>query len=71
MATTPYENALRQVRSLSREDQERLLTDLAGGLQSNTEETTSILELQGLGKEIWAGVDAQKYVDQERSSWNG
>lgn len=71
MATTPYEDALRQVRSLSREDQERLMTDLAGGLQSKTEETTSILELQGLGKEIWAGVDVQKYVDQERSSWNG
>jgi hypothetical protein len=32
---------------------------------------TSILQLQGLGKEIWQGVDAQEYVDQERSAWNG
>lgn len=30
----------------------------------------SILELRGLGKEIWHGVDAQEYVNQERDSWN-
>jgi len=32
---------------------------------------TSILELQGLGKAIWHGLDAQEYVDRERASWNG
>ncbi len=31
----------------------------------------SVLELKGLGKEIWEGIDAQEYVDQERSSWGG
>jgi hypothetical protein len=31
----------------------------------------SIVELRGLGKEIWAGIDAQEYVDQERRSWHG
>jgi len=30
-----------------------------------------ILRLQGLGKEVWAGVDAQAYVDRERSAWAG
>ncbi|MEA1908832.1 MAG: hypothetical protein U9N43_07380 [Euryarchaeota archaeon] len=30
----------------------------------------SILELQGLGKEIWQDIDAQKYVDRERASWD-
>ena len=30
----------------------------------------SILELQGLGKDLWAGIDAQEYVDEERSSWD-
>lgn len=28
--------------------------------------TLSILGLQGLGKEIWQGIDAARYVDQER-----
>lgn len=30
-----------------------------------------ILSLQGLGKEVWAGVDAQAYVDRERAAWAG
>ena len=30
----------------------------------------SILELQGLGKEIWAGIDAAAYVNEERDSWD-
>jgi hypothetical protein len=29
----------------------------------------SIMELEGMGTEIWQGVDAQGYVDQERDSW--
>jgi plasmid stability protein len=30
----------------------------------------SILDLQGLGKELWSGVDAQSYIDAERDSWD-
>lgn len=30
----------------------------------------SILELEGLGKEIWEGVDPKKYVEQERATWD-
>ena len=30
----------------------------------------SILELRGLGKEIWKGIDAQKYVDGLREEWD-
>jgi hypothetical protein len=29
------------------------------------------MELCGLGKEIWEGIDAQEYVNNERASWNG
>ena len=29
----------------------------------------SILELEGLGKELWSGVDAARYIDEERASW--
>lgn len=30
----------------------------------------SILELQGLGKEIWRGVNAVKHVKHERRAWD-
>ena len=29
----------------------------------------SILELQGLGKEHWRGIDAAEHVQRERASW--
>jgi plasmid stability protein len=33
-------------------------------------EPLSILELQGLGKELWQGVDATSHVERERASWD-
>lgn len=31
----------------------------------------SIHELRGLAKEVWAGIDAQKYISEERDAWDG
>jgi len=33
-------------------------------------DTQSILELRGLGKELWTGVDATAHVNSERRSWD-
>jgi plasmid stability protein len=30
----------------------------------------SILELRGLGKEYWQGVDAAEHVERERAAWD-
>jgi hypothetical protein len=30
----------------------------------------SIMELHGLGKEIWEGIDAQQYVNELRREWD-
>jgi hypothetical protein len=39
--------------------------------QALTEATPlSILELQGLGKEVWAGVNVDEYVRRERQAWD-
>ena len=46
---------------------------LHGERVSNVEpvhQTRSLLELEGLGAEIWAGMDAQEYVNQLRSEWD-
>lgn len=41
-------------------------------LERAVEEETplSILELEGLGREAWQGVDAAGYVAEERGSWD-
>jgi plasmid stability protein len=32
-------------------------------------ETLSIIELRGLGKELWRGLDPALHVDRERATW--
>lgn len=57
---------------LSRAEQLRLLARIAENLSQlpeRGENTCSIMELHGLGAEIWKGVDAQEYVNELRSEW--
>jgi hypothetical protein len=30
----------------------------------------SILELRGLGKEVWEGIDPKRYIDELRDEWD-
>jgi plasmid stability protein len=56
--------AKEQRRSLAQEVT-HILAEAVEGKKSH-----SILELQGLGKELWKGIDTAKYIDDERRSWD-
>jgi hypothetical protein len=73
MSTGAYRDVLRRARRLTSTDQLRLLEELAGSLrrQDTEQRRRSILDLQGLGKEIWRDIEPQEYIDRERNSWNG
>ena len=58
------EAARRERRTV--EEQARHL--LAQGLPAQAEH--SLLDLEGPGAELWAGVDATEYVRRERESWD-
>ena len=68
-----YKEVLSQARSLTPDEQLRLIDDLISVARHQVmpKPKRSILELRGLGKEIWQGIDAQEYVNQERDSWDG
>lgn len=70
---TIYQDIRRQVETLTANEQLRLLEELAAIVRRRmgVKPKRSILELEGLGKEVWKGLDAQEYVNQERASWNG
>jgi hypothetical protein len=71
MAT--YQNVLGLAKQLAPVEQLQLLESLAIWVRQelNPAPGKNILELQGLGKEIWKGMDAQEYVNQERASSGG
>jgi plasmid stability protein len=52
----------RQHRSVA-EEATQLLADAIG------EQPLSILDLQGLGRELWQGMDAAAHVAEERDAW--
>ena len=40
-----------------------------GGRRHRRRATADLMELKGLGKEIWQGIDAQQYVEELRREW--
>jgi AbrB family looped-hinge helix DNA binding protein len=49
---------------------DRLLVDIQDGIIVLIPEPENYTQsMSGLHKEIWEGLDAQKYVEEERNSW--
>jgi hypothetical protein len=73
MPNQRYDQAKRSVEALSPAGQLRLIAELVGRLSGELDRQPrrSLLELQGLGKGVWQGVDADEYLRRERSSWSG
>ncbi len=59
------------IKPLPREQQVKLLDLLRDELENGDDggQRHSILELHGLGKEIWQGVDPRDYVKKLRDEW--
>jgi hypothetical protein len=74
MATVTVEEIYEQAKQLSAAERLRLASlitgDLAATAATETPPKRSILELEGLGKEIWEGIDAQEYVNELRKEWD-
>ncbi len=76
-AAALYEQSIKQqVKSLPIAEQLQLADIIKQGALSkrvaNAEEDvqqTDIMDLHGLGREIWQGVDAQIYVNSLRDEW--
>ena len=65
---------IQEAKTLSIDDRKRLMKALVDLLTELPQETPkkkrNLLELAGLGAEIWEGIDAQEYVNQLRSEWD-
>lgn len=59
------------IKPLPNKEKLRLIAKVSNDLaESETEKPKrSLLELEGLGKEIWEGIDAQEYVNELRNEW--
>lgn len=76
MSTYTYnevlDEVLNQVQRLTLDQQLQLLSDVAAMLRRQVESRPkhNIMEFEGMAEELWKGVDVEKYIDEERNSWD-
>ena len=68
MASIKVERILEEIKHMSREEREELLQALHR--EPDAGQKCKISDIEGLGAEIWEEVDVEKYIDDERSSWD-
>lgn len=68
-----YNDYARGIKFLNIDEQLTLLEIISTRLKKSIgkrRKKNSIMELEGLGANIWKGIDAQDYVHKERESWD-
>jgi hypothetical protein len=68
-----YSDYVRGIRFLNIDEQLTLLEIISTRLKKSIgkrRKKNSIMELEGLGANIWKGIDAKDYVRKERESWD-
>ena len=66
------ESLYEKLKARARRERRSVAQEVTTILREVLEEPTSlsILELRGLGKELWSGIDPAAHVDEERRSWD-
>ena len=74
MTESAKEIYIKYVKGLSVGERLRLLEitaqELITDVSTKQNHERSLLSLEGLGAEIWEGIDAQDYVDEMRKEWD-
>ena len=75
MTAATYDQVLRLARRLALAEQLQLLQALLAEFRTDVSDETpavcSIMELKGLGREIWQDVDVEEYLQRVRAAWAG
>jgi dihydroneopterin aldolase len=71
MSTYTYEEVLNRAQRLTPDEQLRLIEELAAIIrrQVTARPKHSVTEFRGIAKKFWEGVDVEKFIDEERNSW--
>lgn len=68
-----YDEIVETISTLEPQEQVDLLEVLSSVLKKSLmqkENEHSLLELEGLGADVWKKVDVEGYISRERDSWN-
>jgi hypothetical protein len=72
MSTPDLAAVIALLDRLSPEDKQQLIEHIARDLQQKSQSTPHLSwkDVRGLGKEVWEGVDVDRYIDGLRNEWD-
>jgi len=72
MSSDTYLTVLQMARELPADEQLQLIEDLISVARHRVQEIPlhDIMEFHGIAKDTWEGVDVEKYINDERNSWD-
>ena len=72
MSTPDLAAVIALLDRLSPEDKQQLIEHVARDLQQKSQSTPHLSwkDVRGLGKEVWEGVDVDRYIDGLRNEWD-
>jgi len=73
MSSHAYQDVLNRIEQLTPDEQFQLLEDLVALVrryQVKAKPKHNVMEFSGFAKELWKDVDVEKYIDEERNSWD-
>ena len=68
-----YHDYVKGIQELKPEEQLSLVEIISARLKNSLRRKSiphRITELEGLGADVWEGVDVQEYIHKERESWD-
>jgi len=72
-ASLTYDDYVRGIKGLRPEEQLSLVEIISARFKrtlASKRAKHSLMELEGLGADVWKGIDAEEYVRRERESWD-
>ena len=64
-----FQEIVREIPSLTMAERKQLMMILIDTSKDTGNSQVTLLDLEGLGAEIWEGIDAQEYVNALRDEW--
>jgi plasmid stability protein len=61
----------RRIQARARKHRRSVAQEITAMLEESMRETEhSLMELKGLGKHLWKDIDVDRYLEEERKSWD-
>jgi len=72
MSRIDLEEVLKTAKQLNAEEQLQLISELTQSLRLTLKKTSKhkLMDLSGVGAELWRKVDVDGYLNKERDSWD-